>query len=117
MENGNFTGVPGIPNQDIVMWESMGAIADRSQERLGASDIAIVQFRRSMLDAVRVFQEEGRVIGQIEPHLPQAKLRSYQGVVEKSVPWRTLGASDEEVKVLAGLEEDETEKEMSGAAA
>jgi phthalate 4,5-dioxygenase oxygenase subunit len=117
MENGNFTGVPGIPNQDIVMWESMGVIADRSQERLGASDIAIVQFRRSMIDAVRVFQEEGRVIGLVEPHLPQAKLRSYQGVVEKSVPWRTLGASDEEVKVLAGLEKDETEKEMSGAAA
>ena len=117
MADGSFTGVPGIPNQDIVMWESMGAIADRSQERLGASDIAIVQFRRSMLDALRVFQEDGRVIGQIEPHLPQAKLRSYQGVVEKSVPWRTLGASDEEVKFLAGLEEDEVEKEMSGAAA
>jgi phthalate 4,5-dioxygenase oxygenase subunit len=38
-------------------------------------------------------------------------------VVEKSVPWRTLGASDEEVKVLTGLEEDETDKEMAGAAA
>jgi phthalate 4,5-dioxygenase oxygenase subunit len=110
----SFPGVPGIPNQDIMMWESMGAIADRSQERLGASDIAIVQFRRSMLDAVRVFQEEGRVIGQVEPHIPQVKLRSYQGVVEKSVPWRTLGASDEEVQVLAGLEEDD---EMAGAAA
>jgi phthalate 4,5-dioxygenase oxygenase subunit len=117
MENGSFTGVPGIPNQDIVMWESMGSLADRSQERLGASDIAIVQFRRSMIDAVKVFQDEGRVIGLVEPHLAQAKLRSYQGVVEKSVPWRTLGASDEEVKALAGLEEDETEREMSGALA
>ena len=29
-----------------------------------------------------------------------------QGVVEKSVPWRTLGASDDEVKVLAGLEDE-----------
>jgi phthalate 4,5-dioxygenase oxygenase subunit len=117
MENGDFTGISGIPNQDVAMWESMGAIADRSQERLGASDIAIVQFRRVMIDAVRIFQEQGRVIGHIEPRLPQAKLRSYQGVVEKSVPWRTLGASDEEVKVLIGLEEDETDKEMSGAAA
>ncbi len=117
MENGSFTGIPGIPNQDIAMWESMGAIADRTQERLGASDIAIVQFRRLMIDAVNAFQEEGRVIGHIEPRLPQARLRSYQGVVEKSVPWRTLGASDEEVKVLGGLEEDETDKEMAGAAA
>ena len=112
----SFTGIPGIPNQDIAMWESMGAIADRTQERLGASDIAIVQFRRLMIDAVRAFEQEGRVIGQIQPHLPPSKLRSYQGVVEKTVPWRTLGASDEEVKVLSGLEEDETDKEMAGAA-
>jgi phthalate 4,5-dioxygenase oxygenase subunit len=113
----SFTGIPGIPNQDIAMWESMGAIADRTQERLGASDIAIVQFRRLMIDAARAFEQEGRVIGQIQPHLPPSKLRSYQGVVEKIVPWRTLGASDEEVKVLSGLEEDETDKEMAGAAA
>jgi phthalate 4,5-dioxygenase len=117
MAEGNFTGIPGIPNQDIAMWESMGQIADRSQERLGASDIAIVQFRRLMIDAARAFEQEGRVIGQIQPCLAQAKLRSYQGVVEKTVPWRTLGASDEEVKVLSGLEEDETDKAIAGAAA
>ena len=113
----SFTGISGIPNQDIAMWESMGVIADRTQERLGASDIAIVQFRRLMIDAAKAFADEGRVIGHIAPRLPQAKLRSYQGVVEKTVPWRTLGASDEEVKVLSGLEEDETDKEMAGAAA
>ena len=115
MENGSFTGILGIPNQDIAMWESMGPIADRTQERLGASDIAIVQFRRLMIDAANAYKEEGRVIGHLTPRLAQAKLRSYQGVVEKSVPWRTLGASDEEAKVLTGLEEDD--KEMAGAMA
>jgi phthalate 4,5-dioxygenase oxygenase subunit len=109
----SFTGILGIPNQDIAMWESMGPIADRSQERLGASDIAIVQFRRLMIDAAKAFTQEGKVIGHIAPRLAQANLRSYQGVVEKTVPWRTLGASDDEVKVLAGLEDDE----MAGAAA
>jgi phthalate 4,5-dioxygenase len=117
MKEDNFAGIPGIPNQDIAMWESMGAVADRTQERLGASDIAIVQFRRLMLDAVKRFQENEKVIGLVEPHLPQAKLRSYQGVVEKTVPWRTLGASAEEASLLAGLEEDETDREMAGAAA
>jgi len=117
MKEGHFTGIPGIPNQDIAMWESMGGIADRTQERLGASDIAIVQFRRLMLDAVKAFIENGRVIGQLAPRLPQAKLRSYQGVVEKTLPWRTLGASDEEVAVLRGIEEDEIERQMAGAAA
>lgn len=116
MRLGNFTGIAGIPNQDIAMWESMGPIADRTSERLGASDIAIVQFRRLMLNAVQKFQAEGETIGHVAPHLPQAKLRSYQGVVAKSVNWRTLGASDEEVGFLQGIEEDETEREMARAA-
>jgi phthalate 4,5-dioxygenase oxygenase subunit len=117
MEAGHFTGIPGIPNQDIAMWESMGTIADRSQERLGASDVAIVQFRRLMIEAVRSFAVDHAVIGRIQPRLPQAKLSSYQGVVEKSVPWRTLGASAEEIEVLSGLEEEEAEKEIAGDSA
>jgi len=36
MKLGNFTGIHGIPNQDIAMWETMGPIADRPRERLGA---------------------------------------------------------------------------------
>ena len=31
MKAGNFTGIQGIPNQDIAMWEGMGPISDRSQ--------------------------------------------------------------------------------------
>ena len=116
MKLGNFTGISGIPNQDIAMWNSMGPIADRTSERLGASDIAVVQFRRLMLDAVRAFEAGGGPIGLLAPHVPQAKLRSYQGIVEKTENWRTLGASDEEVALLEGLEEDETEREMAGAA-
>ena len=46
-----------FPNQDIAMWETMGPIADRTQERLGASDLAIVEFRRLMVDAVRDFSD------------------------------------------------------------
>jgi len=70
MRAGDFTGLPGVPNQDIAMWESMGAIADRSSERLGASDIAVIQFRRVMPDAVQRFQEGAEAIGLGAPHLP-----------------------------------------------
>lgn len=115
MKNGSFTGIPGIPNQDIAMWESMGPIADRTSERLGASDIAVIQFRRLMLDAVQRFEEGADPIGLTEPHLPQAKLRSYQGVVPKTEDWRKLGASPEEIAYLEGIEEDETEREMAQA--
>lgn len=115
MKLGDFTGVPGIPNQDIMMWESMGPIADRTSERLGASDIAIVQFRRVMIDAARKVAAGAEPIGLIEPHIPQVKLRSYQGIVPKSEDWRRLGASSEEIAVLDGMEQDEAEAEMAAA--
>ena len=35
MKAGDFTGIHGIPTQDMAMWESMGPIADRSQDHLG----------------------------------------------------------------------------------
>ena len=113
----SFTGIPGIPNQDIAMWESMGAIADRTSERLGASDIAVIQFRRIMLDALARFLEGAEPIGLAAPHLSQAKLRSYQGVVPKTENWRLLGTSDEEASYLSGMEEDEDEREMARAVA
>ncbi len=100
MANGSFTGLFGIPNQDIAMWESMGAISDRTNERLGASDIAIVQFRRIMLDALAEFEKSDCVIGLRAPKLPQVALRSFQGVVPKTVPWRTLGATSDEVQLI-----------------
>ncbi len=56
MKAGNFTGITGFPNQDIAMWVTMGPIADRTHERLGASDMAVVEFRKQMLEAVRAFQ-------------------------------------------------------------
>ena len=112
----SFTGLPGIPNQDIAMWESMGRISDRTSERLGASDIAVVQFRRLLLDAVARFQDGEGTIGLVAPHLPHAKLRSYQGIVAKTQDWRTLGASDDERAYLGGMEQDEGEREMTAAA-
>ncbi len=93
MKLGDFTGIRGIPNQDIAMWESMGAIADRSKERLGASDLAVVEFRRLMVDAARAMQEGGAVLGRTEPHIPHASIASFEQVLPKGVDWRTYGAS------------------------
>jgi phthalate 4,5-dioxygenase len=100
MARGDFTGIKGIPNQDIAMWESMGPIADRTSERLSASDIAVIQFRRIMIGAARKWQETGAVIGLTDPHIPQVKLASFEGIVPKSAAWRTLGASPEEVALF-----------------
>ncbi len=95
MKAGNFTGISGIPNQDIAMWESMGPIGDRSQERLGASDVAVAAFRRLMVEAARTMRDGGDAIGTTDPHVPQASISSFEGVVPKSVNWRTLGSGSE----------------------
>src|SRR5258706_3233046 len=59
MKRGDFTGIVGIPAQDMAMWESMGPIADRSQDHPGSSDVAVVQFRRMMVAAAKKFSEGG----------------------------------------------------------
>lgn len=92
----SFTGIRGIPNQDIAMWETMGAIADRSDDVLGASDVAIVEFRRQMVEAAKIVESGGPVIGRIEPRIPHAHLKSFEGIVEKGTNWRLLGMADEE---------------------
>src|SRR5258708_34610218 len=67
MREGNFTGIAGIPNQDIAMWESMGPISDRSRERIGASDVAVVAVRRLMGGAAAAMREAGRALSTREP--------------------------------------------------
>jgi phthalate 4,5-dioxygenase oxygenase subunit len=97
MKLGSHTGIQGIPNQDIAMWETMGPIADRSRDRLGASDVAIVQFRRFMVDAARKVRDGSPAIGTSSRHVPHVKLKSFEGIVPKTTPWTTLGVAEEEL--------------------
>lgn len=87
MKAGNFTGITGFPNQDIAMWVTMGAIADRTQERLGASDVAIVEFRRQMLEAVEAFQHGEPAIGTGESSIT-VDVCAFQAIVPKTTDWR-----------------------------
>jgi phthalate 4,5-dioxygenase oxygenase subunit len=89
MKAGNFTGIKGFPNQDIAMWVTMGKIADRSQDRLGASDLAIVEFRKQMIEAVKQFQQDAIAIGTGERQVP-ANVCSYQQVLPKTDDWRSF---------------------------
>ena len=95
MKRDSHTGIEGIPNQDIAMWETMGPIADRSRERLGASDVAIVQFRRIMVDAACKVRDGGAAIGTTAGRTPQSRLRAFEGIVPKNTEWTTLGAPHE----------------------
>jgi len=96
MKRGDFTGIKGIPNQDMAMWESMGPIVERSLDRPGASDVAVVQFRRMMVAAAKRVAEGGPAIGTTEPRVAHLQLASFEGLVPRSTDWRTLGAPEAE---------------------
>lgn len=89
MKAGDFTGIEGIPFQDMAMWESMGPIADRSADHLGASDVAIIQFRRQMVAAAKAVQKGDPAIGTTS-RTRQVDVASFEGVVPKSADWRTF---------------------------
>ena len=44
-----FTGVKGLAEQDLMIQQSQGYIADRTAETLTATDAAVVKFRRTLL--------------------------------------------------------------------
>ena len=55
----NFTGIVGVNTQDRALQETMGVIADRSNERLGTSDRAIIAMRKLLLEAIKVADDGG----------------------------------------------------------
>jgi phthalate 4,5-dioxygenase len=59
----NYTGIQGTNTQDFAVQESMGAIYDRTKERLGSADTAIIQMRRLLLDAARDVAEGRDPVG------------------------------------------------------
>jgi phthalate 4,5-dioxygenase oxygenase subunit len=67
----------------------MGPIADRTRDRLGASDVAIVEFRRIMVAAVRRFVAEGTVLTG-DAVAATAPLCAFEGVIPKTDDWRAL---------------------------
>ena len=49
----SFSGIPGTNTQDRAVQETMGKIYDRSLERLGTTDLAIIAARRMLLQSLK----------------------------------------------------------------
>jgi phenylpropionate dioxygenase-like ring-hydroxylating dioxygenase large terminal subunit len=79
-----YTGIEGTNTQDRAIQESMGAIADRTLERLGTTDRAIINARRTLLKAVKTVQDGGEPPGVAPTYY---KLRSVETVLPKGVNW------------------------------
>jgi phenylpropionate dioxygenase-like ring-hydroxylating dioxygenase large terminal subunit len=80
----SFTGIRGIREQDLAVQEDQrGPIADRSRERLGSSDTAIIAMRRRLLNAVRDLLQG---VEPPEPHRPEAfRIRSAALLLDREV--------------------------------
>ena len=90
MKNGDFTGIYGIPSQDMAMWESMGPVADRTKDYLGVSDGAVAQFRRIMIAAARDYLDGKPAIATRAAGRSVAlgDLESYEGMIPKDSDWK-----------------------------
>jgi phthalate 4,5-dioxygenase len=95
----SFTGIDTSPGgQDQAVVETMGPISDRTREHLGASDMAIVNWRNRMVNAALVVADGEDAPG-LNPPAPYALIRSSAGMIPagsddwKSLTWEALSES------------------------
>jgi phthalate 4,5-dioxygenase len=91
MKAGDWSGIVGIPIQDMACQETMGSIVDRTREHLGSSDIAIIRMRRRVLGAIRQFLAGGTPLG-LDAAIPYDRVRSEQKIIPIEQPWQSVGA-------------------------
>ena len=80
-----FCGIPGFGVQDQAIQESQGDIVDRALEHLGASDSAIIQVRRRLMNAARALREHGAAAPGRDPR--SFHVRSASVVLPPGASW------------------------------
>jgi phenylpropionate dioxygenase-like ring-hydroxylating dioxygenase large terminal subunit len=82
----HFSGLPGVWVQDAACQEGMGAICDRSQERLGSSDTGIIRARRLLLRLARLHAADGDVpVSAADPSV--YRIRSVGTTLPRDADW------------------------------
>jgi phthalate 4,5-dioxygenase len=84
-KNESFTGIEGINTQDHAVQESMGPIADRTQEHLGNTDRAIVTARRLLMEAAKAVAEGDNPRGANDAY---HHIRAIERVLPPGADWR-----------------------------
>jgi phthalate 4,5-dioxygenase oxygenase subunit len=83
---GDYTGIAGISTQDASANESMGKIAQRSDEHLGSADAMIIRVRQRLLDAANGLRESGAAPPGVETPGAYA-VRSGGVILPSGVDW------------------------------
>lgn len=89
-----YSGVREFISQDFMVTESMGPIYDRTQERLGTSDKAIIRMRRLLMAAAKHVAAGGDAPA-VDGDLDYRSIRSAEKILEEGEDWRTLGTDDD----------------------
>lgn len=81
----SFAGIFGVGMEDHAVQVSAGPIVDRSQEKLGTSDTAIIKARQCLLKAVKAL-ENGEKLPALDPS--SHRIRSASVLLPKGVPFQ-----------------------------
>ena len=86
----SFSGIYGINTEDFAVQESMGPIVNRTREHLGASDLAVIHFRRTIIDAAERLAREGAAPVGLVQQVNYKTLASGEGMVPLGADWRRV---------------------------
>jgi hypothetical protein len=93
-----FSGVADFVSQDLMVTESMGPIYDRSQERLGTIDKAIIKMRQLLIRSARALETDDAAPPALAgPGNDFTVLRGADKILEDGEDWRYLGTDDDPV--------------------
>ncbi len=95
----SYTGIRGLGVQDCAMQESMGPIADRTQEFLFVGDSGIVRIRKLLLKALQDFADGKPLIG-MDP--AGYRVRSFRHECPPGVPLSAVVKEKLTVDKIAG---------------
>jgi hypothetical protein len=88
----NYTGIRGVNTQDMAVQESMGPIFDRTKERLGTADVAVITARRLLMQAAKDVQEGRDPMGSKPGTLSQ--VRPAERLLPHGVSWSEAVAGE-----------------------
>jgi phthalate 4,5-dioxygenase oxygenase subunit len=84
----SYTGIRGVAEQDQMIQESQGFIADRTRESLTPTDAGVVRFRRVIMKGATALAEGSEPEA---PWRPQSyRLRSGSWIGPKTVPFEEV---------------------------
>jgi phthalate 4,5-dioxygenase oxygenase subunit len=83
----NFSGLRGIATEDAAIATSQKPIYDRTRENLIYADLAVVRFRRRLLDAVEAMERGEAPVGVLADH---SLIRAIDADRPSNAHWRTL---------------------------